>query len=231
MRNSHWVTGDGPAVGDTPPRPSLTERAQTLCDLGRFPDAAAAAGQAIAQDPRSTDAWCLMAQAQLGQDRAAAALVAAQAACRLRPEAEASHRLVSLALGALGRAEEAAAAATEATQWAPNSWRAHVRLAHCLAAIRDRLPDARRAAQRALELEPDEAGPHLAVGRVALAAGQRTEATSAFCAALGVDPQCAEAHSELSALQNGDGRSRRSWPRFRPPSLRFRRRGGWPGQR
>jgi tetratricopeptide (TPR) repeat protein len=209
MLNSPQVTDDTASEHEVG-QPTPAQRAQTLCDLGRFTAAAEAASEAIADEPRSSRAWCLMAQAQLGQDRAPAALVAAQAACRLEPADEAPHRLVSLALGSLGRDEEAAAAAVQATQHAPQSWRAHARLAHCLAALRDRLPEARQAAERALELEPGQAGPHLAIGRVALAAGRDTDATSAFCAALGVDPQCVEAHSELSRLQSRDPRSSRS---------------------
>jgi tetratricopeptide (TPR) repeat protein len=226
MLNSPRVMDD-PASDDVPcegeaGQPTPTQRAQTLCDLGRFAAAVEAAGQAIADEPRNSRAWCLMAQAQLGQDRAAAALVAAQTACRLDPTAEAPHRQVSLVLGALGRDEEAAAAAAQATERAPRSWRAHARLADCLAALDDRLPEARQAAERALELEPGQAGPHLAIGRVALAAGRDTDATSAFCAALGVDPQCFEAHSELSRLQTG--RPARSWASVRLPLPRLRRR-------
>ncbi|MGI9184128.1 MAG: hypothetical protein ACR2GZ_04055 [Solirubrobacteraceae bacterium] len=79
---------------------------------------------------------------------------------------------------------------------------------------------AAQAAERSPELEPDQAGPHLAIGRVALAAGSDTDATSAFCAALGVDPLCVEAHSELSVLQSRVDRSARSWR----PVLGLRRR-------
>jgi tetratricopeptide (TPR) repeat protein len=221
MLNSPQVTDD-PASEDEVGQPTPAQRAQTLCDLGRFTAAAEAAGQAIADEPRSSRAWCLMAQAQLGQDRASAALVAAQTACGLEPADEAPHRLASLVLGALGRDEEAAAAAAQATERAPQSWRAHARLADCLAALPDHLPEARQAAERALELEPGQAGPHLAIGRVALAAGRETDATSAFCAAMGVDPQCVEAHSELSRLQSRD--ASRSWASVRLPLPRLRRR-------
>jgi tetratricopeptide (TPR) repeat protein len=218
---AHQVADD-PACEVEAYEPTPTQRAQTLCDLGRFAAAAEAASQAIADEPRNSHAWCLMAQAQLGQNRAPAALVAAQAACRLKPADEAPHRLASLVLGSLGRDDEAAAAAAQATEHAPQSWRAHARLADCLAALPDRLPEARQAAERALELEPGQPGPHLAIGRVALAAGRDTDATSAFCAAMGVDPQCVEAHSELSRLQSRD--VARSWASLRLPLPRLGRR-------
>ncbi|MGH2869381.1 MAG: tetratricopeptide repeat protein [Solirubrobacteraceae bacterium] len=228
MDDSAAETDDFAREGD-PPQPTPAQRAQTMCELGRFAAAAEAAGRAIADEPRNAHAWCLMAEAQLGQDRPPAALVAAQAACRLEPDAEASHRMVSLALGALGRDEEAAAAAGQATRHAPQSWRAHARLAQCLAALCDRLPEARQAAQRALELEPGQAGPHLAIGRVALAAGRETDATSAFCAALGVDPLCVEAHIELSTLLSRERRSPRPWARVGLfwPRRRGRADGAW----
>ena len=87
---------DDPAFEVEAYQPTPTQRAQTLCDLGRFAAAAEAASQAIADEPRNSHAWCLMAQAQLGQDRAPAALVAAQAACRLEPAEEAPPRLATL---------------------------------------------------------------------------------------------------------------------------------------
>ncbi|MGB9182746.1 MAG: hypothetical protein WCB67_01670, partial [Solirubrobacteraceae bacterium] len=76
MLNSPQVIDD-PASGDVASegevgQPTPTQRAQTLCDLGRFAAAVEAASQAIADEPRNSHAWCLMAQAQLGQDRAPA---------------------------------------------------------------------------------------------------------------------------------------------------------------
>ncbi|MDQ6836319.1 MAG: tetratricopeptide repeat protein [Actinomycetota bacterium] len=181
--------------------PPLT-RAQTLYELGRYADAVPAVAQAISDDPRNALAWCLMSNAQLGNDRPVAALEAARAAASLNPSVEEPHRLASVALGRLGRDEEAVEAAVEATRREPGSWEAHARLAHCLAALRQRLSDARHAAERALELGPEHAGPHLAVGAVALAAGRRSDAAAAFCAALSVEPQCAEAHNQLANVQD-----------------------------
>lgn len=189
----------GPA-DPTPPTP--LRRAQTLCELGRFSDAVPAVGSVIAQEPRDGEAWCLMARAQLGNERPAAALEAARAATGLLDGRAEPLRLASLALGQLGRDEEAAEAALQATRSEPSAWEAHARLAHCLAAFRNRLGEAREAAGRALALRPDEAGPHLAVGAVALAAGRRTDAAAAFCAALAADPQCVEAHNQLAVVQS-----------------------------
>ena len=188
------------------------QRAQTLCDLGRWADATLAAQQAVAAAPRDPAAWCLSARAQLGLGRARAALQAAQTAGSLDPAAEEPHHLSSLALEQLGRELEAATAAQDATRTAPDSWRAHARLARCLAALKDRLPEAHRAAERARALAPEEPGPHLAAGAVALAAGRPHDATSAYCAALGADPQCFEAHSRLASLRDKQTGWRRASP-------------------
>lgn len=203
---------------DSRPEPTPLERAQTLCDLGRWSEATLATQEAVAAAPRDPAAWCLSARAQLGVGRARAALQAAQTAGALDPHAEEPHHLSSLALEALGQDMEAASAAQDATRAAPQSWRAHARLARCLAVLKDRLPEAHQAAERARVLAPGESGPHLAVGAVALAAGRSQDATSAYCAALGVDPQCLEAHSRLASL--GDGRAAGSGL----PALRLGRR-------
>jgi Flp pilus assembly protein TadD len=198
-------------------------RAAVLCDLRRWADAAAASGEMITADPRSPAAWCVMSRAQLGLGRARAALQAARTASSLDPSAEEPHRFVSLALGELGLEVEAAEAAAEATRCAPHSWQAHARLACSLAVLRNRIPDARRAAEQARALSPAEPGPHLAVGMVALAAGRRHDATSAFCAALGTDPQCFEAHNQLALLAAAGQGRRAPWLRLSP--LRLRRAG------
>ncbi len=196
------------------PDPDAGQRATVLCDLRRWTDAAVTSGEMMTANPRSPRAWCLMSRAQLGLGRARAALEAARTASSLDPSAEEPHRFASLALGELGLGAEAAAAAVEATRCAPDSWQAHARLACSLAALRNRLPDARRAAERARALEPAEPGPHLAVGMVALAAGRRRDAKTAFCAALGADPQCFEAHNQLAVLGAGGPARRAPWLRI-----------------
>lgn len=187
--------------GPEPPPPTPLGRAQTFYELGRFSEAVPAVAAIITAEPRNVDAWCLMAQAQLGNERPAAALEAARAAAALDLAQEHPLRLLSVALSDLGRDDEAAEAALGATQRQPESWQAHVRLAHALAVLRNRLGDARQAAERALALNPEEPGPHMALGTVAMAAGRRADAAAAFCAALAVDPLCGEAHNQLASVQ------------------------------
>ncbi len=196
-------------------------QAETLCDLGRFADAVPVVAETIGRTPRDAAAWCLMARAQLGCERASAALQAAEAAISLEPGNATPHRLASLALGQLGRNQEAVTAAEQAIRCEPSSWQVHARLAHSLAELRDRLSDAQDAADRAMALKPDDPGPHLASGAVALAAGRRDDAAAAFCAALAVDPQCGDAHNQLASLER---RTRGSVWRGVGPRLGMRRR-------
>jgi predicted Zn-dependent protease len=207
MQNSAAVGLEPGELGEprfTPVQPGAQTglaRAETLCELRRFADAVPAVAAVIAAEPRDPDAWCLMAEAQLGNDRPAAALQAAHAAVSLAPTRERPRRLASVSLGRLGREEEAVDVALEGTRCEPESWRAHARLAESLAAFRHRLDDARQAADAAIALGPDIPGPHLAAGAVALAGGRRADAASAFCAALVADPQCLEAHHQLAGVQ------------------------------
>jgi tetratricopeptide (TPR) repeat protein len=205
-----------------PVAPGPLTRATTLCQLMRFADAVAAVSVTLAERPRDGDAWCLMAEAQLGNDRPAAALQAARTAASLAPAQEYSARLASLALSCLGREEDAVEAALQATRRGPAAWQAHARLAESLAAFPDRAADAQRALERSRSLAPGEPGPHLAGGAVALAAGRPADAAAAFCAALAADPQCLEAHHQLAGVEvlgpRGDpSRLRRAIGRIRRP--------------
>jgi tetratricopeptide (TPR) repeat protein len=202
---------------------ALLERAQHLCELCRFPDAATLLGQIIAIDPRHAQAWCLMARAQLGQDRPRAALQAARAAASLACDQEWPRRLESMALVHLGRDEEAADAAQDAVRLAPDRWYGHAQLAHALSHLKPRLDDARAAADQGLVLGPHEAGAHIASGAVAAADGRRMDAIAAFSNALCIDPQNSVAHAELAELRVSKRRLGRPTGRIRDLGRRLRR--------
>jgi Flp pilus assembly protein TadD len=178
------------------------ERARALCDLGRFDDAAPLLQRAVALEPQNADAWCLLAQAQLGRHNDEDALQAAGTALSLAPDDEWPHRLFSVALQRLGRNEESLLAAREATRVAPYAWPAFVRLAHAALADghRSRHDEALAAAEQAVALAPHEAEPHITVGMVARARKRYKEAEAAFRTALAIDPQHSAAHNELARL-------------------------------
>jgi tetratricopeptide (TPR) repeat protein len=203
--------------------PAPLERAQHLCELYRFPDAATLLSEIIAGEPRHAHAWCLMARAQLGQDRPRAALQAARAAGSLAPDQEWPRRLESMALVHLERDDEAADAAEHAVRLAPDRWYGHAQLAHALSHLKRRLDDARAAADQSLILGPHEAGAHIASGAVAAADGRRADAIVAFTSALDIDPQNSVAHAELAVLRVSRRKLGRPSGRIRDLGRRLRR--------
>jgi tetratricopeptide (TPR) repeat protein len=193
-------------------------RVELLCDLERWADALPLVSRLLATDPDNEVSWCLLAQCHLGLDRYEPALSAAERAAALAPDSEWPCRLISFAATHLGRHEQAVSAAKAAVRLEPQAWQTHARLAAALAR-RDagqqhrglrRRPrrasgtarnEAAEAAQRALELAPDEAQVQLIYGSVAANQGRRTEAERAYRAALVLDPQSSGAHHLLAALR------------------------------
>jgi tetratricopeptide (TPR) repeat protein len=200
---------------------SPLERARVLCELRRFGEAVTLASEAIAADPRDTNAWCLMAEAQLGQDQPRAALQAALAAAAQAPTEPQPQRLASIALAKLDRPDEALLAAELAVKLGPTAWEPHVQLAEALSGVEGRLDEAQHAADRAVELGPSEARTHLAAGAVAAAAGRKPEAADSFREALRIDPNNSRAYNALARLNLGTVRLSQPNPggvRLRPPS-------------
>ena len=189
----------------------------SLCDLGRFDEAAEAAGRLVGADPADGHAWALLARANLGRRRYDTALDAARRAQALAPDEAWPHRLASIALSRLGK-PEAVDAARRAVALAPHSAICHANLAEILLADRRRRGRAARRrealqnADRALALAPDDPHSHAARGRAAAAVRRRREAVAAFRRALELDPQNVGAHNELARYH-----LRRSG--FRPTAL------------
>jgi tetratricopeptide (TPR) repeat protein len=180
------------------------ERATVLCELGRFSDARALLSRVVATAPDNGHAWCLMAQARLGEGDSASALEAAKRAVYYEPKLEWPYRLASAALSLAGQHRHAAKAAREAVALDPHRWQTHARLAHAMShdqATAAELQEAQGAAGRAVTLAPHEAAAHMAVGAVAAAAGHRLDAAGAFRRALEIDPQNSAAHHELARMR------------------------------
>jgi tetratricopeptide (TPR) repeat protein len=179
------------------------ERAAALCELGRFAEALEALQLVVASDAENADAWCLMAQARLCLGDPGGSYEAAGVASSLAPEYDWPHRLASAALSGLARHSQAADAARQAVEIAPDSWQAHACVARALTHPRSMPPEleeAARAAARAVSLAPDEAETQMTAGAVAKAAGHRKEAGAAYRRALEIDPQNSAAHHELASL-------------------------------
>jgi len=181
------------------------KRAEALCDVGRFREAAKLIHSAVSRQPQEPEGWCLLARAELGAGNHEQALSAAETGVALEPDAEWPHRLRSSALLAMDRCVEAVEAARTTVRLQPGGWQAHACLARALAWTGRDGNEAIEAGQCAVELAPLEPEAHLALGQASAAAGRRDLARHAFQRTLALDPQHAVAHNELAGL-NLNGR-------------------------
>jgi tetratricopeptide (TPR) repeat protein len=177
-------------------------RARTLIDLGRHEQAKAELAKALADDPASTEAWCLLAQCEQKAGDVNAMLYAAGQALASNPDSEWAHRLQSLALHKLNRHQEAIAAGREAVRLAPNQWQQYVVLVTAMIPRLDLFrAEAIWAADRAVELAPLHAETHLTRGVLAGAQGNLVEAERNYREALKLDPENAAARNNLATIQ------------------------------
>jgi tetratricopeptide (TPR) repeat protein len=181
-----------------------------LADLGRHPEALARAEQAVADDPRSGDAWDRIAALHetLGRAEAAAEALVRSAACTGGREA-AVRRLGAAELVLAELPERAAGWLAEAVGDDPALAAAHARLAVASARL-GRLAVAERAALRALSLPGDDTdalSPALRLetalvgARAARAQDHREAAQELFAEVLKLDPGQPEALSGLGELR------------------------------
>jgi len=177
-------------------------RARTLIDLGRHELAKAELAKALADDPGSTEAWCLLAQCEQKAGDVNAMRHAAGQALASNPDSEWAHRLQSLALHKLGRHTDAIQAAREAVRLAPHQWQQYVVLVTAMIPRLDLFrAEATWAADRAVELAPQHAETHLTRGVLAGAQGNLVDAERNYREALRLDPENAAARNNLATIQ------------------------------
>ncbi|MFI9381442.1 tetratricopeptide repeat protein [Kutzneria sp. NPDC052558] len=177
-------------------------RARTLIDLGRHEQAKAELAKALADDPGSTEAWCLLAQCEQKVGDIAAMRYAAGQALASNPDSEWAHRLQSLALHKLGRHMDAVDTAREAVRLAPHQWQQYVVLVTAMIPRLDLYrAEAVEAADRAVELAPQHAETHLTRGVLAGAQGNLPDAERNYREALKLDPENAAARNNLATIQ------------------------------
>lgn len=183
------------------------QRAETLIELGRSEQAVELLGKALASEPNDAKLWCQLARAQLGLGRNQEVLEAAGQAIALAPDDEYGHRLASYALSEFGKHRQAAQAARECVRLAPDRWATHARLAETLAfTVRGRWGHARRAAERAVALAPDEPNAHLALAMVAFQSGRRRQARKILQQVLRLQPDNHFALHHLARLAWDSGK-------------------------
>lgn len=181
------------------------ERARHLMEIRRHGQALTELSAHLAAVPDDVDGLCLVAVCHLELGDLRAADQAASAALRRDPSQEWPLRIRSIALGRLGRHQEALELAREAVAVEPSEPHAHIQLSQALAR-RGRLREADRAARRAVELAPHDSQAHLAVAIVADKRLRRRTERAALEHALRLDPHNVEALNNLAALNVNQGR-------------------------
>ncbi len=176
-----------------------TQQGALLIDAGRAQAALSHLHRAVAADPESVRAHCLIAVAHIELDDPARALDAAKTAVGLAPDGDWGHRLMALSLAMLGKKRQAKAAALEACRLAPGDAAAHIVLSRALQAARDEA-GALAAAQRAIALDANEAETHHQLGLVLLAHNRLGEAEQAFLDTLALRPGHARALNNIGVV-------------------------------
>lgn len=188
------------AASDQHSSDGYVQRAELLADLGRYDEAAAELGYAVALEPGNARALTMLARVHLAAQRPAEALSAADAAAAAAPGLV--HPLVprGLALADLRRFTEAAATADQILALGPDDAYAQRSGAAILAGARNGQA-ALNAAWRGVQLAPEEPQAHLVLGLVAARLGLFDLAERAYREALRLDPQLAEARHDLGVIR------------------------------
>jgi tetratricopeptide (TPR) repeat protein len=176
-----------------------------MLSLRRYQEAAGLLGRILAGQPDLSQAWCLLAHAELRAGRQQEAALAADRAVALAPDDQWAHRIASLVYVQQDKFR-AIRAAERACMLNPDQWRNQAGLAMA-AVVNDRLADALRAAQTAQALAPDEPEAHMTAGQVSVARGDDKQAQAQFERVLALDPAHAGARNELGRIQLRHGQS------------------------
>lgn len=176
-------------------------RARTLIDLGRHDQAKAELAKALADDPASTEAWCLLAQCEQKTGDIEAMLRASSQALASNPDSEWGHRLQALAQHKLGWHADAVRTAREAVRLAPNQWQQYVVLVTAMMPLKQLRGEAALAADRAVELAPLQSETHLTRGVLLGSMGNLVAAERNYREALRLDPENAAARNNLATIE------------------------------
>jgi tetratricopeptide (TPR) repeat protein len=187
----------GPDRDATPER--LVRRAGLLADLGRYDEAAADLGHAIAIEPANAPALTLLARVHLAAARPDAALAAADASLAADGTELSALSTRAMALIDLGRFPEAAEQAEEILRLGAEDAEALCAGAAALSESRNG-QRALDAAWRAVELAPQAAQTHLVLSLVATRLRQFSLAERAYREALELEPGLADAHEDVGVI-------------------------------
>lgn len=183
-------------------------RAQTLLDLRREVEARAVLTEVLAADPDNATAHLMMAAAY--GDDTALAVVHADRAVALEPENVYTHQVAAFAHSGAKNRRAAIDHARQMIRLAPQLADSHSTLAQVICGQAPRDPrvieEARRAADRAVDLEPANKIAWHSKALTALLADDRAGAERAVRKALEIDPHMSEAQRLLASLDSRRGR-------------------------
>ena len=152
-------------------------------------------------DPELLD---VLATAQLQLDKEQC-LVTAQQLIAINPASYRGHLIASIALDDLGRKDDAERHAHAAIESSPWLQICYVVLVDTIAGRKGREREARAAAQRAIELEPDAPVGYMVAGNVELGYGNRPAAERWYKKALEIDPTYTPAQTNLALARQLGG--------------------------
>jgi len=180
-----------------PERPAgLTQRAQTLIDLGRPQEAVAVLLQCLSQSPGDYRALCLLAVAHGNAGNLNEAERCAEQAIEAAPDKEWGHRLLAKYLMEQGAPHTALPAAEEAARLLPEEPKALYALASAQRRS-GKWREAQKTAERLRAVAPDAYSTHEMLTLVAMRRGNWRQAEARARRALALDANAYSAHNNL----------------------------------
>ncbi|MGN9775939.1 tetratricopeptide repeat protein [Micromonospora sp. H33] len=188
------------ATSDRSAADGYVQRAQLLAELGRYDEAAAELGYAVALEPANAAVLTALSRVHLAAGRPADARTAADGAVAAAPDWVPALVARAMALADLEEYAEAARTGDRILALGPDDAYAQRSAAAILAGSRNGQP-ALNAAWRGVELAPEEPEAHLVLGLVAANMQLYDLAERAYTEALRLDPQLAEARHDIGVLR------------------------------
>lgn len=180
-------------------------RLRALADLRRWPDLETAARQALSTMPDRADVHAHLARALLLQNRPEEAVDAAERGLQVAPGDDWLGRVLTSALVAAGRTDEAAGLLANLLANDPDSY--HVRVLAARVALRRlELPEAEDHARAALGADPERAGGYVMLAATLSQAGRPLEAEDVARQGLSVHPNSGDLHCQLAVALERTGR-------------------------
>lgn len=187
------------------PKQEQIEMLRTLCNQGRYPEAADFACSITGRFPDYGFGWRALGELLLLTGQPFAALAAMRKAADLLPDDAQLHCQLGFALEKHGRLAEAEASYRRALQLYPALVDVRNDLGNVLFALR-RFSEAEESYQQALQLKPDFVEVHHNLGNLLRAQNRLAEAEASYQRALQLRPDYAAAHGNLGSVYVALGR-------------------------